>query len=81
MPEKEPAPAASGEWDLSAWGDYIERVKNYGFSITGMLFQDSESVDLERLSACRVHVLAPGRKLVPFCAYNLTDRSGRSLHR
>ncbi len=73
--------AAGAEFDMSAWDEYVKRIKNNGFSITGMLFQDAESLDLERLSACRVHVLAPGRRLIPFCAYNLTDRSGRNLYR
>ncbi len=81
LPEENSSPSSSGEWDLSELDNYISRIRNYGFSITGMLFQDSESVDLERLSACRVHVLSPGQKLIPFCSYNLTSRNGRSIHR
>lgn len=61
---------------------YIKRIRDYGFSITGMAFQDAWSIDLKRLQACSVHVYDGRRKkLVPFCAYNLTNRDGRSLYR
>jgi 7,8-dihydro-6-hydroxymethylpterin dimethyltransferase len=44
-----------------------------------MAFQDAWNIDLQRLQRCCVHVAMPGKKLVPFCAYYLTDSTGRRL--
>jgi uncharacterized radical SAM superfamily Fe-S cluster-containing enzyme len=44
-----------------------------------MAFQDAWNIDLERLRQCCVHVVTRGQKLVPFCAYYLTDAMGRRL--
>lgn len=49
--------------------------------LSGMAFQDAWTLDLERLRQCHIHVVAPDRRVIPFCAYNLTDRDGRSLYR
>jgi uncharacterized radical SAM superfamily Fe-S cluster-containing enzyme len=46
-----------------------------------MAFQDAENLDLERLRFCCVHVASHDGRLVPFCAWNLTGRDGRTLHR
>jgi hypothetical protein len=51
------------------------------FTISGMAFMDSWTIDLERLRRCYVHVLSGGGDLVPFCAYNLTGTDGRTLPR
>jgi 7,8-dihydro-6-hydroxymethylpterin dimethyltransferase len=48
--------------------------------ISGMLFQDAWSVDLERVRRCCVHVVTPDRGLVPFCLWNLTSESGQRLY-
>jgi uncharacterized radical SAM superfamily Fe-S cluster-containing enzyme len=48
--------------------------------ISGMLFQDAWSIDLERVRRCCVHVVVPDRGLVPFCLWNLTSASGRRLY-
>lgn len=48
--------------------------------ISGMLFQDAWSIDLERVRRCCVHVAVPGRGLVPFCLWNLTSASGELLY-
>lgn len=48
--------------------------------ISGMLFQDAWSIDLERVRRCCVHVVVPNRGLVPFCLWNLTSASGRRLY-
>jgi uncharacterized radical SAM superfamily Fe-S cluster-containing enzyme len=48
--------------------------------ISGMLFQDAWSLDLERVRRCCVHVVVPSRGLVPFCLWNLTSESGRRLY-
>jgi len=49
-------------------------------AISGMLFQDAWNLDLERVRQCCVHVVVPGRGLVPFCLWNLTSTSGRRLY-
>lgn len=59
---------------------FLRQVHEKGFSITAMAFQDAWNIDLERLQKCRVHVATPTHRLIPFCAYNLTDREGRSLY-
>ena len=50
-------------------------------AVTGMAFQDAWTLDLERLKGCCIHVAAPDGRLVPFCAWNLTSRTGQSPHR
>jgi tetraether lipid synthase len=49
-------------------------------SISGMLFQDAWSTDLQRVRRCCVHAVVPGRRLVPFCLWNLTSESGQRLY-
>ncbi|MDL2314180.1 radical SAM protein [Desulfovibrio sp. OttesenSCG-928-C14] len=60
---------------------FIRQSREQVFSVTCMAFQDAETVDLERLRGCCVHVFDPPDRLVPFCSYNLTARDGRALHR
>jgi uncharacterized radical SAM superfamily Fe-S cluster-containing enzyme len=59
---------------------FLDRVRNRGFTITAMAFQDVWTLDLERLRNCHLHVVAPGGRIVPFCAHNLTDARGNRLH-
>ena len=76
--------SSPGTEDSSASGldRYLNRIRNYGFSITCMAFQDAWNLDLERLKKCSVHVFdGRTKRLVPFCAYNLTDSAGRALYR
>jgi uncharacterized radical SAM superfamily Fe-S cluster-containing enzyme len=51
------------------------------FSISGMAFQDSWTVDLARLRECYILTVAPDGRLVPFCAYNITSKQGKALYR
>ncbi len=51
------------------------------FTISGMAFQDSYTLDLERLRRCHVHILSDTHTIIPFCAYNLTSQEGVSLYR
>ncbi len=51
------------------------------FSLSAMAFQDAWTLDLARLKGCCIHVATLDDRLVPFCAYNLTARDGRPLHR
>jgi uncharacterized radical SAM superfamily Fe-S cluster-containing enzyme len=43
----------------------------HSFSITGMAFMDSQTLDLERLRRCYIFIIDRQENLVPFCAYNL----------
>lgn len=49
--------------------------------ISGMAFQDAWTFDVERVRQCHIHIMAPDNRVIPFCAYNLTDSTGRSLYR
>jgi uncharacterized radical SAM superfamily Fe-S cluster-containing enzyme len=66
---------------LGAWDAFLDRAKTHSFCISGMAFQDAWTLDLERLRDCCIHVMSADGRLIPFCAYNLTDRSGRALYR
>lgn len=60
---------------------FLDRVNNYSLSVSGMAFQDVWNLDLERLRECFIHVVSPDARIIPFCAYNLTDRHGMPLYR
>lgn len=60
---------------------FLKEVSTRSFTISAMAFQDAENLDLERLRGCCISVIAPDGGLVPFCAYNLTSREGKSLYR
>lgn len=81
VPVKElqkPVPLAP---DTASLDSFLERAGTYTLAISGMLFQDAWTLDLERLKDCLIHVVSRNGKLIPFCAYNLTGRNGRSLYR
>ena len=65
----------------SSWLDFYRRAQVHYLTISGMAFQDVWSLDLERLKRCCVHVVTVDRKIVPFCAFYLTDVAGRRLYR
>jgi uncharacterized radical SAM superfamily Fe-S cluster-containing enzyme len=60
---------------------FLRLAKRGNFTLSAMAFQDAENFDLERLRSCCIHVISPQGKLIPFCAWNLTSREGRALHR
>ena len=57
----------------------FDRILSHTLCISGMAFQDAWNIDLERLQRCCVHVATAQGKLVPFCAYYMTDSRGRRL--
>lgn len=61
--------------------EFLERFDNYTLAISAMLFQDVWNIDLDRLKQCYIHVVSEDMKLIPFCAYNLTDTENKSLYR
>jgi len=60
---------------------FLARARTHTFTISGMAFQDAWTLNLERLQGCCIHVAQPDGRLIPFCAFNLTARDGRSLYR
>jgi hypothetical protein len=71
-------PKADGLASLDA---FLARVDQYSLCVSGMAFQDVWNIDLERLRECFIHVVSADSRLIPFCAYNLTDRQGNGLYR
>ena len=65
----------------NSWDKLIQQLKTYAFSVSGMAFQDVWNIDLDRLKNCCIHVVSPEGTLIPFCAYNLTDKFGHSIYR
>jgi hypothetical protein len=55
----------------------FDRILSHTLCISAMAFQDAWNIDLERLRRCCVHVATRKKKLIPFCAYYLTDSRGR----
>ena len=60
---------------------FLERVKTSTICISGMAFQDAWTLELDRLKECLIHVVSRDGRLIPFCAYNLTSRTGKSIYR
>ncbi|MCE1252456.1 MAG: radical SAM protein [Anaerolineae bacterium] len=75
-PDKKQSDPVLGEWDA-----FLERARTHGLAISAMAFQDAWTMDLERLKQCYIMTLAPDGRLIPFCAYNLSSRSGETLYR
>jgi len=67
--------------DLLDLDVFLQELATRSFTISAMAFQDADNLDLERLRGCCISVVSPDGKLVPFCAYNLTSREGKSLYR
>ena len=67
--------------NLASLDEFLARANLYKLAVSGMAFQDAWTLDLERLRQCFIHVVSPEGRLIPFCAYNLTDRHGRALYR
>ncbi len=51
---------------LDTFDGFLKSVSLKGFTITAMAFQDTHTVDLERISHCSLHVYKD-KKLIPFC--------------
>lgn len=64
-----------------SWDEILYNIKNFSFSITGMAFQDAWNFDVERIKDCCIHVVSPDGRMIPFCAYNVTDCFGKYLYR
>jgi uncharacterized radical SAM superfamily Fe-S cluster-containing enzyme len=58
------------EGDAMGFDAFISYVRRNRFTLTGMVFQDNNNLDAERLKRCRVQVFSRDERLIPFCAYN-----------
>ncbi len=67
--------------EASSLDTFLEEAVRQTFTVSGMLFQDAGNLELERLKRCYICETDSEHGMVPFCAYNLTDTSGRSLYR
>ena len=59
--------------------DFLDQLLHNNITISGMPFQDVWNIDLERLRSCCIHVVTPDRRIIPFCAYYLTNTTGQRL--
>lgn len=66
---------------LGGWDDFLRRARTHAFSVSGMAFQDAWTLDLARLRDCCIHTVSPDGRIIPFCAYNLTNYEGQALYR
>lgn len=71
---------AADPYDLDL-DELLERGQSHSFMVSAMAFQDAWTLDLERLRECCVHIMSPKGRLIPFCAYNLTNTAGKALYR
>lgn len=67
--------------ETSSLDEFLESVHLKTFTVSGMLFQDAYTLDLERLRRCYICEADSEHGMVPFCAYNLTAMDGTSLYR
>jgi 7,8-dihydro-6-hydroxymethylpterin dimethyltransferase len=74
-------PPRNNSLSLGEWDTFLTRARTHIIAISGMAFQDAWTMDLERLHECYILTVAPDGRLIPFCAYNLTNRDGKSLYR
>jgi uncharacterized radical SAM superfamily Fe-S cluster-containing enzyme len=82
FPVPHPSPAQTHfPMNTESLDAFLREAQVNTLTISGMAFQDAWNLDLERLRDCFIHVVSPDRRLVPLCAYNLTDVCGRALYR
>jgi len=74
-------PRSQNKPALGGWDSFLSRAKTHLFALSGMAFQDAWTLDIDRLRDCYIMVVSPDNRLIPFCAYNLTNSQGCSLYR
>ena len=67
--------------DTSVLDDFLRQTVENTFTVSGMVFQDAYNLDFDRLRRCYICEADTEHGMIPFCAYNLTDSSGRALYR
>jgi uncharacterized radical SAM superfamily Fe-S cluster-containing enzyme len=58
----------------------VERAKTFYLALSCMPFQDAWNIDLARLKRCCTHVVNASGKIVPLCAFYLTNSQGERLY-
>lgn len=66
--------------ETASLDDFLENLRSRTLAVSAMVFMDAWNLDLDRLRDCYIHV-AEGKRLIPFCAYNLTAQNGGRLYR
>lgn len=72
---------AQMQLDTASLDEFLRNLHNNTFAVSGMLFQDACSLDLERLRRCYILETDSRYGMVPFCAYNMTSLKGKTLYR
>lgn len=67
--------------DTSSLDEFLRNLHNNTFAVSGMLFQDAWNLDLDRLKRCYILETDSRYGMVPFCAYNLTGKDGKTIYR
>lgn len=67
--------------DADGFDEFLKMRRDGTFAVSGMIFQDAYNFDVERVKRCYICEVDSERGMIPFCAYNLTDTSGRYLYR
>jgi len=84
-PQSAGSPPATGaapcKCQSGSWMEIVQRATENYLTISMMAFQDVWNIDLDRLEKCCIHVVTPDRRLIPFCAFNVTSVNGESLYR
>ena len=74
--------SASGKsTEIPDFDQFLAEAHDNTLAVSGMLFQDAWTLDLDRLQRCYVCESDPRYGMVPFCAYNLTGSLGQRLYR
>ena len=61
--------------------EFLNRIHNETFTVSGMIFQDAYNFDVDRVKRCYICEVDSERGMIPFCAYNLTSTDGKYLYR
>ncbi len=70
-----------GEYAEGSLDAFIKATHDNTFAVSGMLFQDAYTLDLDRLRKCYIIETDTEHGMVPFCAFNLTSAHGKALYR
>ena len=75
--EEADKPQYSSSAEITSLDEFLHYYSRNMFTVTGMAFQDITNLDAARVKRCRVQVLSPDNRLIPFCAYNSIYREVR----
>lgn len=67
--------------ETSSLDAFLQQAREKTFTVSAMFFQDAYTLDFDRLQRCYICEVDNQRGMIPFCAYNLTDREGKALYR